>query len=315
MDVLSDILDAVRLKGSLYFSTEFRPPWGVRVPKFPDVSRFHLVMRGTCWVEVIGVDEPIFLERGDLVVIPYGAEHRLTDVPESQCMTVDEVVKQSGFTGTGALVFGGSDDGNPAKLVCGHLAFDASIRHPFLEALPKAIVVRWSDYVNRSALNDVFRFITREVTAGQSGSSAVINRLSEVLYIEAIRFWAATENADDGLLAALADPNLGPAISAVHATPGEPWSLESMARTAGLSRTLLAERFRKILGQSPMRYVAFWRMQVAKRLLVASKLPVEDIANRVGYESAPSFTRSFTKIEGLSPGQFRASSKLEALTN
>ena len=305
MDVLSDILDSVRLKGSLYFSTEFRPPWGLRVPKFLNVARFHLVMQGTCWVEVEGKNEAILLERGDLVVIPYGAQHRLTDTPETKCLSVDKVVELAGFTGTGALVFGGSNESNPTKLVCGHLAFDSTVRHPFLENLPRAIVVRWSDYANRSALNDVFRFITREVAGGQSGSSAVINRLSEVLFIEAIRFWADTESRDEGLLAALADPHLGPLISAVHRNPADAWNLESMARAAGLSRTLLAERFRKVVGLSPMRYVAFWRMQVAKRLLDAGRLSVEEVANKVGYESGPSFTRSFGRIEGMSPGQFR----------
>ena len=305
MDVLSDILDAVRLRGSLYFTTEFRPPWGVRVPEFSNVARFHMVTRGSCWIEVASEQQAVFLERGDLMLIPYGAEHRLTDVPETQCMTVDQVVEKAGYTGSGVLVYGGTDEGNPTKLVCGHMSFDATVRHPFLESLPASVVVRWTDYADRSALSDVFRFITREVSRGQSGSEAVIRRLSEVLFIEAIRFWAETQYADAGLLAALADDNIGPLISAVHALPDSGWSLEKMSRTAGLSRTVLAERFKDVLGISPMRYVTFWRMQVAKRYLATTDYPVEEVGRRVGYESGPSFLRSFKKIEGMTPGQFR----------
>lgn len=305
MDVLSDILDTIRLKGSLYFSTEFTRPWGVRVPSFQRVARFHLVVRGHCWVQVDGQDEPIRLESGDLVLVPHGASHVLADDPETHCRTVDEVVEAAGFEGEGALVYGGPDAGGPTRLVCGHFAFDSGFHHPFLDQLPRALVVRWEDVVQDSPLEDVFRFITREVGEGRPGHAAVIRRLSEVLFVQAVRYWAEDARPRRGLLAALAEPGLGAALSAIHREPSAAWTLERLSRTAAMGRTLFSERFRDVVGETPHQYLTLWRMQRARRLLADSGLSLARIAREVGYESAPSFSRVFKKSVGEAPGAYR----------
>lgn len=321
MDVLSDILDALRLRGTLYFSTEFGSWWGVRVPAFRRVARFHLVARGHCWVRVEGKEgdaeraeregpsvrppEAIRLESGDLVLIPHGAEHVLMDAPGRACRTVDEVVEEAGFTGSGALVYGGDDDGGPTRLVCGHFEFDEGLEHPLLSQLPPAIVVRWDEEVRGSPLEDVFRFMVREVQQGRPGYEAVVRRLSEVLFVQAVRFWADHSEHEQGVLAALADPRLGDALSAIHRDPAERWTLESLGRQAAMSRTAFAERFREVVGETPLQYLTSWRMQNAKRLLAESRMTLARIAGRVGYESAASFSRAFKRTVGETPGGYR----------
>jgi len=305
MDVLSDILGALRLRGTLYFSTDFRRPWGLRVPRLQRVARFHLVMRGTCWVRVIGHGEPVLLEAGDLILIPHGAEHVLADTPDTPCRTVDEVVKAAGFTGRGALVIGGEDTGAPTRMVCGHFAFAEGLDHPLVAQLPAALVVRWDEEVRGSPLEDAFRFIVREVQDGRPGHEAVVARLSEVLFVQAVRFWAEHAEPNEGLLAALADPRLAGVLAAMHAEPAAPWTLESLSREAAMGRTAFAERFRAVVGDTPLRYLTQWRMQQAKRLLAESDWSLDHIAERVGYDSAASFSRAFRKVCGSSPGAYR----------
>lgn len=306
MDVLSDILGALRLRGSLYFSTEFGRPWGLRVPGLERVARFHLVVRGTTWVRVVPDDTLVRLETGDLVLIPHGAEHVLADTPDTPCRTVDEVVEAAGFTGEGALVYGDAgDDGGPTRLVCGHFAFDDAFDHPFLDQLPSALVVRWNEAVQGSPLEGIFRFITREVQEARPGHDEVVRRLSEVLFVQAVRFWADTADHDQGILAALADRGLGQALTAIHREPARRWTVDDLARKAAMGRTAFAQRFSAVVGETPHQYLTLWRIQHARRLLAESHLTLERIALRVGYESAASFSRAFKNAVGSPPGAYR----------
>lgn len=305
MDVLSDILSHVRLQGSLYFTTDFRPPWGLRVPRYGRVARFHLVVRGGCWVRVIGAPEPIRLEAGDLVLVPNGAEHVLADTPDTPCRTVDEVVEQAGFDGRGALSIAGDDSGSPTRLVCGHFAFDESFDHPLVQQLPQAMLIRWDDYARDSPLEQAFQFIVREVQAGRPGNAAVVNRLSEVLFVQAIRWWIEHQPPERGMLAALTEPGLASALSAIHAEPTARWTVEGLGRRAAMGRTAFAGRFKDVIGMTPMEYVTLWRLQQAKRLLAESRLSLEQVASRAGYDSAASFSRVFTREVGVRPGAYR----------
>ena len=334
MDVLSEILGTLDLRGTLYFSTEFRPPWGVRVPRFERVARFHLNLRGDCWVGIEG-SEPVLLEAGDLVLVPHGAEHTLAGTPDAVCLSVDEVVERAGFTGRGALVYSGrigsgepdgnvddlpgADRGNPTRLVCGHFSFDESGGHPLLDHLPPLVVIRHDESASASRLEleEIFRIITREVRAARPGSDAVVHRLSEVLFIQSVRVWALRQNHDrgqdqahdQGLMAALLDRNLGTTLEAFHEHPERRWTVEELALAGGLSRTVFSERFRDVVGLSPMQYVTFWRLQKARKLLETKDLPLDAVAQRVGYESTAAFSRAFKKQVGRSPGAYRRRSQ------
>ena len=302
--MLSDILAALRFRGTLYFSTEFHPPWGIRVPRFRKVARFHLVVRGGCWIRVEDA-EPVRLETGDIILVPRGAEHVIADAPDRPAHAVDEVVKAAGFTGRGALVIGDADSGAPTRLVCGHFEFDDDVDQPLLERLPVALVVRWDEEVRSFPLEDAFRLIVREVREGHPGHGAVVERLSEILFVQLVRTWARRSDHGRGVLAALADPHLGAALEAIHTEPSAHWTLETLTRKAGMGRSAFVERFGAVVGETPLRYLTRWRIQLAKRLLADSALSLEQIAERVGYDSAAAFSRMFTKTARLSPGLYR----------
>ncbi|MEM7248586.1 MAG: AraC family transcriptional regulator [Acidobacteriota bacterium] len=304
MDVLSDILDATRLRGTLYFTTSLSPPWGIRVPRHGLVARFHLVARGRLWVRLEG-EEPTCLETGDLVLVPRGAPHDLLDDPTTPACELDDVLTRSGFTGEGTLVHGGEDTDSPTRLACGHFTLDEHVEHPLLEHLPSCLILRRGDDEDSTRLADLIAQVMREATQGELGCHAVVRRLSEVLFIQALRAWARRSAQEENGLAALADPQLGASLERLHERPGDPWTLESLARAAGLSRTVFAQRFKEALGMPAMKYLTSWRMQRARRLLVESEQTLEAIAEDVGYESAPALSRVFKRWVGVPPGQYR----------
>ncbi len=305
MDVLSDILDAVRLKGTLYFRTEFTPPWAVKVPQFSNVARFHLVVRGACFVEVEGEASPIRLDVGDLVVIPGGRAHVLADALGREPVVVDEVVSRSGFKGVGALVYGGENRSAPTRLVCGHFAFAEHGGRMLLSALPRIIHVRRSGAFGDALLEEGMKFIAAETAEGALGGAAIVNRLAEILFIQTIRHVAATQGS--GVLAGVRDGHVGRAIGAIHREPEREWTVDDLAREAGLSRTVFAERMRDLVGVAPMQYLTEWRMECALRLLSESALPIAEIAKRSGYNSDASFNRAFKRHFGVGPGKFHKS--------
>ena len=308
MDVLSDILSLLRLQGTLYFSTELSRPWGIRVPAFGRVARFHLVVRGRCWVRVCD-GEPRELQKGDLILIPHGAEHILSDEPDRPTLSVDEVVERTGFTGHGALVYGGEDDGSPTRLVCGHFAFDEDLTHPLVSQLPAAVQVQWDTHVLGSPLEEVFEFIAHEALEARPGYEAVVKRLSEVLFVQIIRHWHERTKDDPAFVAGLQDPQVAAALTAIHEDPAAPWTVESLGREAAMSRTAFAERFREVVGETPHDYLTRWRMLRARHLLRESDRSLDRIARLVGYESGPSFSRAFKKRVGLPPGAYRKTAR------
>jgi AraC-like DNA-binding protein len=305
MDVLSDILGALRLRSTFYFSTQCRPPWGVRVPAYRRVARFHLIARGSCWVRVTGAAEPVHLESGDLVLVPHGTEHHIADAPDTPCRPVDEVVRDAGFSGEGPLILGDGTSAGPTRLVCGHFEFDSGLEHPLLSALPSTLVAMRDDRTGDGMLEDTFALIVREVQQGRPGHEAVVRRLSEVLFVLLVRLWARRDAQDHGIVAALADPQLARALAAIHAQPAAPWSVESLGQAAGMGRTAFAERFRSVVGQTPKQYVTGWRIQRARQLLSESRLSIDQVAEQAGYESAASFSRVFKRVTGTSPGGYR----------
>jgi len=305
MDALSTILEAVRIRGSVYFWANLSPPWGVKVPVFERVVRYHLILRGHCWVRVHGVPEPIRLEAGDLVAIPHGRAHLLSDGPRTACVSLDRVLEQTRFAGEGALVVGNQDAGSQTRMVCGHFAHDADEEHPLFRALPDTIVVRGVAGSDVRWLDEVLRYIAREVAANGPGTTAIVTRLSEILFVHTLRSYAA-EHPEHGVgWAGFVDPWIGPALARIHDAPGTDWSVATLARAARLSRTRFALRFRSLMGKTPLAYVARWRMICAKAELRDASRSIAEVASRVGYRSESAFNRVFTRAFGMGPGAFR----------
>lgn len=272
---------------------------------YGNVARFHMAMRGMCWLRVDGVDDPIRLATGDLAVIPHGVSHILSDDRDRDAIAVDEVISQTGYTGTGALAFGGREDGQACKLFCGHFEFDPAALHPVLEALPRYIHLPNTQTMNSYWLESVMRFVGAEIMGESPGADAIVHRLTEIIFIQVIRSFVDTAGEAAGCLAAVLHPKLSRCLAQVHGAPDRPWTVETMAEAAAMSRTVFAERFTALVGMTPMGYVTHWRMQLARRQLVATNDPLIEIAERVGYSSEASFNRAFKRQFDATPGELR----------
>ncbi len=304
MDLLSDILSTVRIQGTLYFRTAFTPPWGIEVPALGRAARFHIAVKGYCWVG-LGDDRSVELREGDMLLIPGGAAHRLTDVDGRAVKTLDRVVAESGFSGKGALAVGGNEADAVTQLACGHLSFAEGADHPLLRALPDHILITSEIREVQPWLDDTIRALSREVHYGAAGSAATVNKLAEILFIETVRAAAETSPDLQRLMTAVADPRISRALAAMHLDPARSWTLDGLAQEAALSRSRFAERFRDLVGLAPAAYLTEWRLQKARAMLVDTGDGIGSIAARVGYKSPEAFTRAFGEAFGLPPTDFR----------
>ncbi len=226
-DWLSDILMRLSVEGVLYFRRSFTPPFGVRVPKFSNVARFHYVQRGTCMVSVAGIDQPVTLAQGDLLIVPHGATHCLfsPDFSPEDAPDLDTVLKQAGYQGKGVFVHGGETSTKDTQLICGHFSFTPGGRHMIFERLPPYLHV--TDYGENIGpwFSDTLRMLGNEAARGQPGGDLIALRLSETILAQALRHYLQGAGARESALAGFADPFLARALAAMHE--------ESVARLDG----------------------------------------------------------------------------------
>jgi len=309
LDLLSDILTRLSLRGTLYFRTSFTEPWGVRVPSFRDVARFHFAHRGEALVRIDGQAAPVVLAQGDLVIIPHGTAHVLSSrrAGPQDALPLDDVLERSGFPGHGTLVWGGEESARDTQLICGHFALAEGSRHLLFDRLPPVVHIRGYGEDAGPWLEATLRVIGAEAGGARLGGDLIALKMSEAIFAQAIR--AHVEQMRDGEsgLAGFADPHLSRALAAFHRTPAAEWTVAALARESGLSRTGFAERFVARLGVTPMSYVTAWRMQIAREALADRGFSVAEAAEASGYASESAFSRAFKKEIGVSPAAYRRS--------
>lgn len=307
MDLLSNILSHVHLKGTLYFRTSFTSPWGLRVPSFENVSRYHFAHRGHCFVRIAEVKEPVLLDQGDLIIITRGASHTLYCDPatEDHSLPLDRMLEETGFTGSGTLVYGEAGTDVETQLVCGHFAFDDNTSHPLIEALPPYIHIKNYGETTGSWLENTLKVIGAEAGRKQMGSDLIVLKMSEIIFTQALRTYLNTDGSHKPVLAAFSDPLIVRTLKAIHDEPAFPWTLEVLSKIAGMSRTSFATKFSRYMSMTPLGYITNWRMQIARQLLADTKSPVIQIAERVGYQAEASFSRVFKKHFQMAPATFR----------
>lgn len=305
MDVLSDILDLLQLRGTLYFRTAFSAPWSVAVPAHGKAARFHMAVQGRCHVR-IGDAHDVLLNPGDLIVIPGGAAHTLCDSPALEPAPLEDVLERSGYAGEGVLVYGGDPKPDAdTNLICGHFTFADGADHPLLRAMPPYLLVTAGMRAQAPWLDELIRLISRQMFAGSPGVTASVIRLSEAMFIEVIRTCADANEPLRSVLDAMADPRIGRALGLMHRRLDEDWTLAGIAREVGMSRSRFADQFQALLGCAPMTYLSDLRLQKAMNLLSGSVEPVQAVAARVGYQSAAAFSRAFSKRYRCSPKDVR----------
>lgn len=307
LDSLSDILTRLSIQGTLYFRTAFTPPWGVAVPNYQNVARFHYADRGDCMVRLPDTGEDVRLAQGDLIIIPHGARHDLySGRGQDEVLPLDQVLQLSGYDGEGVLVYGGEDDQRDTQLICGHFSFTKGARHLIFDQLPSHIhIPNYGDSAGRW-MEASLRLIGDEVGRNRAGGDLIALKMSEVIFTQALRTFLEREGDKHIGLSGFADPQISRALSAFHGEPAKDWSVEGLAREAGLSRTGFAVQFANKMGITPMQYLTSWRMQIACQDLSTHNMSVAEVAERVGYASDSAFSRVFKKEIGVSPAAYRA---------
>jgi len=307
LDLLSDILTNLSMRGTLYFRTSFTKPWGVAVPAYENVARFHFAHRGQCLVAVDGADEPVSLAQGDLIIIPHGAAHDLYcgHLPERTIMPLDAVLQKSGYDGSGVLVYGGGGPHSETQLICGHFSFVPKARHILMERLPPYIHIQNYGESAGKWMEATLRLIGEEAGGTRMGGDLIALKMSEVILAQAVRSFMESDEAVNWGLGAFSDANLRRALDAFHKSPTEAWTVASLAQAAGMSRTSFAVAFQKSMNMTPMEYVTGWRLEIAKKQLSNPTKTLSDAAESAGYASDSAFSRAFKKATGLTPAVFK----------
>ncbi len=313
-DVLSDVFATLRLHGGVYFRAELSGAWAIEIPAERRRIRFHLVRHGTCWAKVGADPDPSRLMEGDLAIIPNGAAQILSDRPGRKPVKLSDLVTGGAIDPFGVLSYGtgaGDDGGGPGgrvRLLCGFCDFDEDVEHPAVTSLPALMVLSARDLGAEPWVAETLRLMSLEADLAGQGMDGILGRLLEVVFIQVVRrLRAKAAGADLGYISALADPRLSKALLAIHGAPQRPWTIAELAKTSGLSRAAVAEKFTWAVGVPPISYLTNWRLMKARRLLRETDLGIDDIALRCGYKSLPSFTRRFKAAFKIGPGFYRRS--------
>lgn len=323
VDPLSEVLHSVRLTGAIFYFVDCVAPWVAEAPPARDIAaalmpsaehvfEFHALIDGSCWAAPLGAPRvpPVQLTAGDFVAFPRGEAHVISSAPGMRAAPDPAIFSRTHGEPLPIQVRYGSGAGARSRVVCGFLGCDARPFNPLLETLPRVLHAS-----RRDGGEWLARFVELAVAETQDrrpGGISVLARVSELLFIEVVRRYVASLAPEQtGWLAGLRDEFVGRAIARLHARPAAPWSLEALARDVGLSRSALAERFTRLVGEPPMRYLTRWRMQVAAQRL-AGGAHVQAVAADVGYASEAAFSRAFKKVVGTPPATWAEARRASA---
>jgi len=304
MDVLGDVLKALRLNGSVYFNTCFCSPWGMSLANSPRAS-FHIIVNGDAWLKLPSQPQPIQLFAGDIIMFPTGVAHTISEQEHSICHEASEVVEA--YNNEQPMFVG---DTESIALVCGYVEFDRSMSHPFIDNLPEYIHIKADVRTEFYWLDSVIKQIIMESQGDIPGSTAIVDRFTEVLFIQIIRTYAQQNNVDMSYFKALTDKQLSKALQLIHRQADKEWTVDLLASEIGMSRTAFYNRFNDLVGEAPIKYLYKWRMMQAKQKLIDTQKPINHIAEEVGYQSDSAFQKAFKRFFKLTPASVRKNNKV-----
>lgn len=287
-DLLSAVLASLRLTVGIFQQGSYCGDWALDAGRVHHAV-FHLIGRGQAWVHRAGEREPLEVHGGDLVMFPHGGWHQLSGTPKRQPGTRLQATGKGSYT----------------TVLCASVTFEAGPLNPVMQALPAVIVVRSEDRSASAELHALARLMLTEYESAGPGRQGVLDRLAEAMFVLVLRHHMQHAPELNGFLGALKDERVARTLAAVHGAPGKDWTVHQLAREAGMSRTVFAERFVRLIGQSPMQYLAAWRMHLADAMLRARRSSVAQVAERLGYQTEASFRRAFKRVRGMGPGEVR----------
>ena len=298
-DVLADVISVMQMANTILCQQEVAPPWGMAFSPGPRVN-IHYVARGSCWLQPADASEPTHLLQGDLVFLSRGTGHTLADSPGSPIASVQDVLRRPLK----------DEKQERTRLLCGAYLFEENERNPLLSLLPAVVVIRADETDTDPSIAAVLQLLVRESRDPEVGAATVMSRLLDALFVYVLRSWlTAQPPTATGWLGGLRDPAIAAALSSMHHSPAHPWTVATLARVAGLSRTAFAQRFASIIGEPPATYLRNWRMTLAAARLRDTDDRTYAIANDVGYESETAFSAAFRRARGVSPSSYRKQHK------
>ncbi len=316
MDVLSEVLKVVKLQGAMFYNGEFSSPWGLWSPASRTVAPYlapgaghviiyHLLTEGHASARLID-GKRLALDAGDLVIFPHGDPHIIENGMPTR--TVDMAKELARIVAHGLNVSRLGGGGEVTRFICGFMACEPRLSQVFLSGLPPLFKVSIRNDASGRWLENSIRFSVNEADTSRAGGEAVLAKLSEVLFVEALRAYIAHLPVEQtGWLAGARDSEVGKALAIMHRNPAHAWTIASLAKEAGVSRSVLAERFRHYLDEPPMAYLTRWRLQLGAQMLASTSYSVAQIAAEVGYESEAAFNRAFKREFTVPPARYRRS--------
>lgn len=303
-DRLARVLHALRMRSTFYCHAELGEPWALEMPAIADSISFHVVTSGICWLRLPDAD-PRELRAGDLALVPHGLGHDLASTENAAPGPRVDLLPQRYVTERYSVLHHGGT-GRAAQLICGVVSFDDPVARELMRALPPVIFVGGDTVSAASSIRDTLRLMAGELSRPQPGGEAVATRLADILVVQAIRAWIASDlDAGAGWLGALQDERIGRALQSIHDEPGREWTLERLAHVAAMSRSSFSTRFTELVGEAPIAYLTRWRMNVAHTRLRDENTTAARLATELGYRSEAAFSRAFTRVIGSTPGSVR----------
>jgi len=318
MDVLSEVLKVVKLQGAIFYNGEFSAPWSFRSPESCNVAPlvvegaehviiYHLLTEGRASARVED-GERIGLAAGDVVIFPHGNAHIIEN--GRPIKTVDLLQEVARIFSQGLRLVRSGGGGDVTKFVCGYMACEPELSKIFLNGLPPVFKVSIRNDASGRWLENSIRFSVDHAGDVRAGGEAVLAKLSEVLFVETLRTYISNlPQEQTGWLAGARDPEVGKTLALMHRNPAHPWTIAALAQGVGVSRSVLAERFRHYLNEPPMAYLTRWRLQLGAQMLTSTSYSVAQIAAEVGYESEAAFNRAFKREFTVPPARFRSQSR------
>ncbi len=315
MDVLTDVLESIRVRSLIVGRLECTAPWGLKMTR--GIPAFYVVTRGGCWLDVEGIGSPSHLAGGDFVVLPKGQGHVIRDSRRTKPVLAAEALKSCSNHRAcqpgGVFQFGGG--GARTTLVGGFFRVDDGANNPLIRSLPSIIHVQSDQGAPVEWLEATLQFVASEMAAGRPGAETVVSRLADILFVQAVRaHLAQAGDRATGWLRALVDPQIGQALGLIHEQPQEPWTVERLAERVGMSRSAFAARFGQLVEEPPLTYLTRWRMSKASRLLRRGSSSIGEISGQVGYEAEAAFSKAFKRWHGMSPGVYRKRQAADAVS-
>lgn len=306
MDVLADVLSIVRVGATVVAHAELVPPWGLEIDPIAQ-CHVHVVVRGHCWLRIAGDGRQVRLDAGDVVLIRAGVGHSICDDPKTKPAPHQEVLRAMPAR-LASLPRARAHE--TTFILCAKYLFQGAGAHPLTSLLPPLIHLRSQEAERHVQLQLLLRLLGQEAAERGAGSELVVPRLVDSLLVFVVRAWLAGQPLTaGGWFGALRDPQISKALGLMHERPAAAWSLEDLAHQVGQSRATFARHFLESVGETPVAYLTRWRMCLGAKLLGETALSLDEIAARVGYQTAAAFSRAFRRSLGGTPGSFRAKAR------